>query len=194
MKKCPFCKTDIEDDSIFCDQCGKELKVCLACGSFARGKFCSNCRSTNIAFAKNMVDAVKPVNTINAVDAVNTNDTPKLSAAEKKTGSPTIADDAQVYHLIGVEKQASLALDGTKGNYIIGRKKGDFTDFFKDDSFVSRQHAQLTYDTEQKCWTIADLESTNGTFVNGTALSPNVSIPLKPGDMVRIAFLNFKLE
>ena len=39
-----------------------------------------------------------------------------------------------------------------------------------------------------------DLDSTNGTFVNGNRLSPNVPAVFSIGDIVRIANLDFKVE
>ena len=43
-------------------------------------------------------------------------------------------------------------------------------------------------------WEIVDLDSTNGTFVNGNRLSPNVPAVFSIGDIVRIANLDFKVE
>ena len=39
MKQCPHCNSEILDDSIFCDRCGKRLMACADCGAFVRGKF-----------------------------------------------------------------------------------------------------------------------------------------------------------
>ena len=41
--KCPYCKEIIEDDSWFCDQCGKELKFCPECRQPKRGIECPAC-------------------------------------------------------------------------------------------------------------------------------------------------------
>ena len=41
---------------------------------------------------------------------------------------------------------------------------------------------------------IVDLDSTNGTFVNGNRLSPNVPAVFSIGDIVRIANLDFKVN
>lgn len=48
---------------------------------------------------------------------------------------------------------------------------------------VSRQHARLLHKNEG--WTIEDLNSTNGTFVNDQPLSPSHPTPLNDGDRVR---------
>ena len=41
--KCPFCKANLDDDSWFCDQCGKELKFCPECRQPKRGTECPAC-------------------------------------------------------------------------------------------------------------------------------------------------------
>ena len=41
--KCPYCKEVIDDDSWFCDQCGKELKFCPECRQPKRGTECPAC-------------------------------------------------------------------------------------------------------------------------------------------------------
>lgn len=43
--KCPECKADIDSDSVFCDQCGKELLYCPKCGEAKRGVSCPRCGS-----------------------------------------------------------------------------------------------------------------------------------------------------
>ena len=41
--KCPYCKEIIDDDSWFCDQCGKEIKICPECHLPKRGTSCPAC-------------------------------------------------------------------------------------------------------------------------------------------------------
>jgi pSer/pThr/pTyr-binding forkhead associated (FHA) protein len=49
------------------------------------------------------------------------------------------------------------------------------------DERVSRVHARLEWDG--KAWTVVDLESTNGTMVNGKEISEH---KLKPGDVLEV--------
>lgn len=43
MLECPYCKQKIDDDSLFCDQCGKELFYCPSCKKLQRGSECNIC-------------------------------------------------------------------------------------------------------------------------------------------------------
>lgn len=43
MISCPFCKTPIPHDCIYCDICGEKLRKCTSCGSFAKSKRCTKC-------------------------------------------------------------------------------------------------------------------------------------------------------
>lgn len=63
--------------------------------------------------------------------------------------------------------------------FSIGR--ADDNNFWYSNSFVSTYHAKLIYDGEN--WSISDLESRNGTYVNGLRIH---SAKLNPGDYVYI--------
>ncbi|MEW5957771.1 MAG: FHA domain-containing serine/threonine-protein kinase [Chloroflexota bacterium] len=56
---------------------------------------------------------------------------------------------------------------------------------------VSRQHARLVYADAQ--WSVEDLDSTNGTFVNETRLSPHQPKPVHHGDILRCGQFRLKL-
>ena len=55
----------------------------------------------------------------------------------------------------------------------------------------SRQHAAITYDKGMVL--IEDLNSLNGTWVNGTRLHPGQQRQLKPGEMIQIGTVQLKL-
>jgi FHA domain len=59
-----------------------------------------------------------------------------------------------------------------------------------DDQFASSRHAVLTF--RGRTWYVEDLNSTNGTFVNGSPVEGVV--PLGYGDEVQIGQVRFRLE
>jgi len=199
MKTCPFCNATIDDDSYFCDQCGKELKICFECGSFVRGKYCSGCRSTNIGLANEKAGKVSHDSLSKALTSAK-----GQSESNSKSASPADREKDSLSELqqsgnkdcslTGVEKQITMILKVAKGSYTIGRKTGEFLEQFCDDNYISRKHACLVFDTNEHCWRLSDLGSTNGTYVNGFRLTPETPVALKQGDMVRFAYINFKFQ
>jgi len=70
----------------------------------------------------------------------------------------------------------------------IGRARG--ADFVLDIPLVSRVHCRLTADDDGI--DVEDLKSTNGTFVNGTRLSPRAR--LRPGDRLRVGRMEMVVD
>jgi predicted amidophosphoribosyltransferase len=63
----------------------------------------------------------------------------------------------------------------------------DMTPHGGEESGVSRRHARLIH--EGSAWFVIDLNSTNGTFVNGTELQPKTRAPLSDGDRLTLGEL-----
>ncbi|SDL08616.1 FHA domain-containing protein FhaB/FipA [Tessaracoccus oleiagri] len=61
-----------------------------------------------------------------------------------------------------------------------------------DDEFASARHAQLVQ-TDQETWLVKDLQSTNGTFVNGKRVESD-PLPATVGDVIRIGRTLMRLE
>ena len=73
------------------------------------------------------------------------------------------------------------------GETLIGRNPG--TDITLLDEGISREHAIVLYDDEQDRYVIEDLQSTNGTKVNGKRVR---SQTLAPGDRIQIGHTRFE--
>ena len=63
----------------------------------------------------------------------------------------------------------------------------DLTPHGGDEAGVSRRHAQLLH--EGSAWYVLDLDSTNGTFLNGVELAPKTRSLLSDGDQVTMGEL-----
>lgn len=59
-----------------------------------------------------------------------------------------------------------------------------------EDQFVSTEHAVVTF--RGRAWYVEDLDSTNGTFVNGSRV--HGVVPLGFGDQVQVGQTRFRLE
>lgn len=73
---------------------------------------------------------------------------------------------------------------------VIGRQPG--SDLLLEHKEVSRRHAAL-HCTATECM-LVDLNSANGTRLNGQKLTPQVPIVLKPGDSIQIGGFNLDFE
>jgi hypothetical protein len=83
------------------------------------------------------------------------------------------------------EEATSLALDAIA---TIGRDVNNAV--VVEDQFVSAEHAILTF--RGRAWYLEDLESTNGTFVNGAPVEGVT--PLGFGDVIQIGQVRLRLE
>lgn len=155
--KCPYCKETIDDDSWFCDQCGKELKFCPDCRQPKRGTECPAC-GADLLSAK---DYYKP------------KESPKTQKPEEtaapKTGPTALEGDG--FKLILKEG-------------IFGRTSGIYPEF-STQIYISGRHGELRCNQGQ--WQIRDLGSHNGTFLNGVKIAPNVWTNFRLGDQIKIA-------
>jgi pSer/pThr/pTyr-binding forkhead associated (FHA) protein len=92
--------------------------------------------------------------------------------------------------------ELSVDAPGAEG-YILGRSDVatqylpdiDLSPYEGQQKSISRRHAALVH--FQGCVSILDLESVNGTFVNGKRLIAHTPYVLKPGDEIRLANLGF---
>lgn len=93
-----------------------------------------------------------------------------------------------------------LTIEGPEGNQVVTLRMGETTvgrqagnDLQLDDQKISRQHASI-HCTNNGCQ-ITDLNSSNGTYVDGEKLLPNIASALIPGSTVKIGSytLQFKL-
>ncbi len=210
LVKCPFCSVEIEDDSFYCDQCGKELMICPTCRTFGKGKFCTKDRTplvlastlpaggSGTAPATNPQSAAQPVQPVQAakpqapaqqpVQQPVSQPQPAAQAASQSTMKPQGAAPQLPTKLICASARIILNL---KEGATIGRRNGEYASQFQNQPYVSGTHARIGKGAQ---WTITDLGSTNGTFINGVQLQANVAAPFGKGDTVRIATLDFTVE
>lgn len=76
--------------------------------------------------------------------------------------------------------------------FIVGKLK-DKVDYVLEDDTISRMHAKIdTIDNDEL--TITDLNSKNGTFINGERLLSNETRKIQIGDEIAFADLQFILQ
>ncbi|MBP5488717.1 MAG: FHA domain-containing protein [Bacteroidales bacterium] len=168
MIQCPECRALIPDDSIFCDQCGKELKWCPQCGRPKRGTECPVCGSMLVSHRGG--EGVTS-------ESSSLRDPVRVNAASEVTPSPAA--------LVGNGWKLILQAGA------FGRRGGIWPELATC-PYVSGNHGVISKTASG--WTISDSGSTNGTYVNEKRVAQGVAVELKIGDRVRIANLEFTVE
>ena len=160
--KCPFCKEVIDDDSHFCDQCGKELNFCPECRQPKRGTECPACGAELIS----------------AEEFFN----PKPSKSVPKSSSSTTKQETKAVNTPTRLEGDGFNLPLKEG--VFGRTTGIYSEF-SGQIYISGRHGELRCQNGQ--WQIRDLGSHNGTFLNGVKLTTDTWTDLKLGDKLKIA-------
>ena len=86
----------------------------------------------------------------------------------------------------GEFQDRSFELDASSGksSFTIGRREGKDVFTGDDDSTISRDHAEIKVENGQ--YYLIDIDSKNGTRVNGKKIKQNVKVRLKNGDVIEM--------
>lgn len=162
---CPFCKTPIPEDCVYCDTCGEKLRKCSSCGSFAKSKRCTKCG--------------QPTQEI----VPGTSSSTESADDQIVTSKPRPIPD----HLVCLSTDLRI---GLSHEAIIGRR-GSYGTAFNQFPTISGLHAKLL---QTECgWQIEDVGSSNGTFLNGNEIERNKPTDIKIGDVIKFADVEFKV-
>lgn len=187
MIKCQACGSDQSDSSLFCDECGTRLnrqtEIPGAQTQISEPSFFQSAHVTSVG--------IPPI-----VEAEPENET-ALVSTEKN-------ENKNVHSKLIIERGSSVGKEFilvSEESYI-GRWDADngvFPDIdldaFDGEAKVSRRHARIIF--KNGSYTIEDLGSTNGTYVNrGRRLIPGAPQRLNDGDEIIVGktFLRFYIS
>lgn len=185
--KCPYCKEIVDDDSLYCDQCGKEFYFCPECRVPKRGTECPVCGSTLI----DGLSFFKPAATVQPQPVQPRPVQPQPARpvqprpADIPQGTAVSPQSVKPSTLSGSGMQITLKAGP------FGRTSGVYPEF-STSGYVSGRHGEFIETPDG--WNVLDYGSTNGTFVNGVRIAPGVQTPLKRGDSLKIATLTFTVQ
>ncbi|NDJ75015.1 MAG: FHA domain-containing protein [Chloroflexi bacterium] len=102
---------------------------------------------------------------------------------------------------IGGQNQTTVGIE-VKDKIVLGRSDPvahyypelDLTPYGGQDGGVSRRHATIIQDDDNKALYIEDLNSTNGTRINGFALEPRRRYRLRDGDELELGRVQMVLR
>ena len=191
MIQCPECRQMIPDDSAFCDQCGKELRWCPECGRPKRGTQCPVCGSDLVPGRKWLADSA---------DSGGTPETASHSLGPTADAVPPLTrprvarvssgDSTSVSTPLPTQLTApGMTLTLREGAF--GRLGGIWPELASC-PYVSGSHGVISRTADG--WAVTDNGSTNGTFINDLRIAAGQATPLRIGDRVRIATLDFTVQ
>ncbi|MGM9972543.1 MAG: FHA domain-containing protein [Clostridiaceae bacterium] len=94
--------------------------------------------------------------------------------------------------IISMNAPIHVELEVNKDRYVIGKNVSGVHGAITFNKAISRVHCQI--DRHDGGYTITDLGSSNGTFVNKVRLAANRPHPLKNGDVIRLANSDFQVS
>lgn len=183
MIYCPKCKSEIDSDSRFCDQCGQEVFYCSHCVKPGKGLRCTSCGAPMVRYDELRSESGKTHEKKSATVTRRERVVASAMGVTQRSGIP---------QLMLLNDSLHIQLAGTDGA-ILGRRFGIYRDVLSSFHYVSGTHAQLGY-TAQTGWTITDRESSNGTYLNGQKLTPNEPVMITQNDRIVLANIEFRVE
>lgn len=159
--KCFECKADIDDDSLFCDQCGAKIYLCPDCRvpGKGEGKRCGLC-------GKKLV----------AADALTSGNSPQ-------DAGQTVQEPPRAQCPTRLVCRAERITLNLQNGAVLGRLEGPYQRDLGRLEYISARHAQVWQEADH--WILSDLGSRNGSAVNGQwCYNP---LPFRIGDTVRLA-------
>ncbi len=161
---CPKCLSEIPNDSSYCDQCGVEILICPSCGKFGIGEFCE-------------LD--------NSKMAVNNHDSIEKSYSEKHPQQKSGDNNFIILKNNNLDINIKIT-----GNGVIGRKSKIGSSELSRFKQISSKHVAVEFKLNEG-WFVTDLNTTNGTKINGIALEAMLPAQLKSGDTLTLANIEF---
>ena len=110
-------------------------------------------------------------------------------AEETEQATVVLAARGNRYVLLPEQKGLYVPIYMQEFPFFIGTLKTK-VDYVIDSRSVSRFHAKIEQESEQ--FFLVDLNSTNGTFVNGQRLEPNEKCMIYPGDLIAFAEIGYR--
>ena len=201
---CPSCKSEIDRDSFFCDQCGNQILICPTCKNPGKGKRCTQDGGKLIP--------AKDFGTQQTTTTQTTEDKKPVTSGATQTQQPQyqqffvgtnipVPQPGQPAGMTASAGENKLTLINNtlgikinlQGEDIIGRKAGNFISVFGKFNQISGKHARVTFD-ERTGFFITDLGSSNGTKYNGAPLVPNQPQLLANKGRLLLANIEFIVE
>ena len=190
--QCLSCHEVIDVDSCYCDMCGTEVRICPQCNNPVSGKRCTQCGNVSV-LASSRITNQEPSENPDASPAQQRRDGFDVLASIEVSKTLRLPGNAPVKSSIPRlrlrNKNLGIDLVITE-NSTIGRTTGPYASLFGSFEQVSSRHCGFKHDPAEG-WCVTDFGSTNKTFYDNIALSPNQPHAIHNGNYLKIANLEF---
>lgn len=103
-----------------------------------------------------------------------------------------VTNVASNLRIVAMNAPMRVELVITKDEYVIGKKYELCDGVLEFNKMISRVHCKICKSGDK--YTIMDLQSANGTYLNKMRLQPNQPVQIKNGDVVRLANSDFQVN
>lgn len=107
------------------------------------------------------------------------------------SGSGTNSNSGKL-RIVAMNAPTRVEIDVTKDSFVIGKNASSVDGVISFNKMISRVHCRI--DRRNGEFTITDLQSANGTYVNRVKLQPNQPHSIKNGDVIRLANSDFQVS
>ncbi|MFR4673424.1 MAG: FHA domain-containing protein, partial [[Ruminococcus] torques] len=97
----------------------------------------------------------------------------------------------QTCTLVSLTAGSPIRLTVTKQEYVIGKSTEQADGVAGFSKMISRRHCKIV--KRGSGYAVVDLNSSNGTYLNGMQLFPGREYPVKNGDIIRMAISDFQI-
>jgi hypothetical protein len=177
--RCYACKEAIDDDACFCDQCGKEIFQCGACGHLGKGP---RCPQDGTAMQSRKPAAGSPTTPLAPAPATSPPTPPPPSKPQPAPAVSGAVTSGNTLHLRGAAQGLDLVIN--PGD-LLGRRFGPHAGTLQRFSQISSNHLELRRGADGR-WFAKDLNSFNHSFYNGAQLTPQVEIAIEAGGVLSL--------
>ena len=109
-----------------------------------------------------------------------------------KVEPQTPAKGAASMYLVAMHAPTRVEIQITKDSFVLGKKTGMVDGVISFNDKISRVHCRI--DRQGDRYTVTDLQSSNGTYVNGKRLQTQQPYVIHNGDVIRMANSDFQVS